>query len=98
MDFQEFLSFATEAVEEHPEVARRKLVDDNVKKGLSPALSHEKVCGEVDLRDSGSKGKLAATLARLQKGAGPRSPETDEGSKSIYAQDREKAKEENGSQ
>jgi len=95
MNFEDFMESVAEV---HPEVARRKAIDDNIAKGMSPEIAHECECDQVDLRDARSKARLAATLARLTKSGGPKSPETDKGSTSIYAQDKEDTKKKNGKQ
>ena len=107
MEFNQFMDAAeansVELVEyygeeDHPEVSHRKGVDDNIKKGLSPSISHEASHGKVDLSNAESKARLAATLARVSKGKKAKSPATAEGSKSILAQDQEQADQENGKQ
>ena len=107
MDFEQFITAAEintqELVEyyggeDHPEVARRKTIDKNIEKGMSPSLAHECGCGTVDLSKPDSMSRLAATLARINKSKGSKSPETDKGSKSIYAQDKEDTEQKNGKQ
>ena len=106
MDYSQFLQAADDNAwdlyenydGDHPEALRRKEIDDNIKKGMSPVIGHEKVCGHTDLKSTESKSRLAATLARLQRGSGPRTPEAEEGSGSIYAQDKKDTQERNGKQ
>ena len=107
MDFEQFITAAelnTQDLveyyggEDHPEVVRRKGIDQNVAKGMSPSLAHECGCGTVDLSQPDSKARLAATLARLSKSKGSKAPEADKNSKSLYAQDKEETEAKNGKQ
>jgi hypothetical protein len=98
MDYDQFMKQASDEAGDHPEAVRRKAEDSNVKAGLTPELSWEKVNGRVDLSDTESKGRLAAAMGRYQRGDGPRSVDPEKGSKSIYAQDKEDTEQKIGKQ
>ena len=51
----------------HPVIQQRQMVDNLRQKGMAPLDAHQEVHGEVQLGDINSKGKMAATLGRVQK-------------------------------
>lgn len=76
---------------EHPVISQRNQVDDLRLSGIPADRAHETVHGEVDLSDTDQKGKLAATLSRVQKDNGKKgvSVDTSTESPSLLALDTE---------
>ena len=50
----------------HPVTKKRRDVDELIDSGMEPAEAHQAIHGEIKTNDIESKGKLAATLGRLQ--------------------------------
>ena len=51
---------------DHPVSKEKKMIDALVAQGINPIQAHKQVHGEVDSKSVESKGKLAATLGRIQ--------------------------------
>ena len=52
--------------EKHPVTQQKDDINVKIKQGAKPEDAHQEVYGEVDTSDVQSKGKLAATLGRIQ--------------------------------
>ena len=52
--------------EKHPVAQQKDDINVKIKQGVKPEDAHQEVHGEVDTSDIQSKGKLAATLGRIQ--------------------------------
>ena len=74
---------------EHPVTQMRRQVDDLISQGIEPPDAHQQVHGPVDSSNIESKGKLAATLGRLQDDGMNTGIKVERNKGSIFAKDYE---------
>ena len=72
---------------EHPVTQQRKEVDSHRENGAQPEDAHQAVHGEVDLGDTESKAKLAATFARVQGEKDRKGVRVDDDGVSLLSKD-----------